>query len=143
MKKALLAFLLIGSITSSCKKESGNTSNPLDPINGSWRNTVWGGVANNDIIINISKSSRTAVIQSLGSQTFNFSVGETILSNITATSNAQVFTSDAIFKYGPNNQNTANTTATITLINNNQQIDVVYEPANGITPAEYVYTKVE
>ncbi len=132
----MLAFVLLGTIfTSSCKKNDTNESNPLDPIEGKWKNTVWGGAANNDIIININKSSRTAVIQNLGTQTFNYTVGETILSNITATSNAQVFTSDAIFKYGTNNQTTANTTATITLINNNTQFDVVYAPANGITPA--------
>lgn len=141
MKKTILAFLLIGTMITSCKKDSDNTSNPLDSLDGLWKNTVWGGASNNNIIINISKSSRTAVIQSLGSQTFNYTVGETILSNIAATSVAKVFTSDAIFKYGPNNENIANTTATITLINNDQQIDIVYEPVNGITTAEYIYTR--
>lgn len=55
-----------------------------------------GGAFNISIIINIIKSSRTAVIQSLCSQTFNYTIRETILSNIAATPVAKVLTSYAI-----------------------------------------------
>lgn len=144
MKKITLAACIMAiALVTSCSKSSDDSTppNPLAAVNGNWKNTVWGGVSNNDIIINISQSSRTGVIQSLGAQTFNYTAGETILSNITATSNANVFTSNGIFKYGAGNTNVANTTVTLTLLNNGQQLEAVYAPANGVTPATYVYTR--
>jgi hypothetical protein len=136
----LIAIALVTA--TACKKSSNtNPANPLAAVNANWKNTNWGGVANNDIVIKIDQTSATGVIQSIGAQTFNYVVGETIFSSIAATANASVFNCNAIFKYGAGNQTTANTTATITLQGNGSQILIHYTAAAGIQPPDYVYTK--
>lgn len=144
MKKTLLLSLLTGSILifTACKKSSTTPTpaNPLAAINASWINTAWGGAPNNPIVITIDQNTAAGVIKSIGSQTYNFSVGETILSNIAASANTAVFNCNAIFKYGNGNQTVANTTATITLVNS-AQILIHYQPAAGIQPPDYNYTK--
>jgi hypothetical protein len=126
---------------SSCSKECPVEVNPLSTLNGNWKNTLWGGVGNNEIVVKIDQTTKTGVIQSIGAKTFNFAPNETIFSNITATGDKTIFNCNAIFKYGNNNQSIANTTATITLQNSNAQILVRYAVAQGIQPPDYVYTK--
>lgn len=137
----LLLLTCILALSPSCKKDSETPANPLATLNGTWKNTTWGGVAGNNMIINISQSSATAVVQSIGTQTFNYAVGETILSNITPATGSSVFNGTGIFKYGTGNQTVASTTAVITLQNNNQEISVSYAPVNGIQPPTYVYSR--
>lgn len=143
MRKLTLisSIFLAVAFVSSCKKDKGSTVNQLQPLSGNWKNSSWGGVPGNEIVLRINETTANGVIQSIGSQTFNFSVGETILSNITPSSGVSVFNCNAIFKYGSGNQNVASTTAVITLQNNNQQISIEYAPANGIAPPTYVYVK--
>ena len=137
----LFSVFSLSLAVQSCKKDSASSANPLVNLNGTWKNTVWGGVPNNNIIINISQTSGSGVIQSLGTQTFNYTVGETILSNIVAGSGSSSFNCNAIFKYGTNNQTVANTTAVISLSSNNQEISITYAPVNGIQPPTYVYSR--
>jgi hypothetical protein len=143
MKKYICFIVIAIALLSAtaCKKDSTTGTSPLSAVNGNWKNTVWGGVANNDIVIKIDETAKTGVILSIGAQTFNFAVNETILSNITATGNASVFSCSAIFKYGAGNLSTANTTATITLQNSGGQILIHYTAAAGIQPPDYTYTK--
>lgn len=137
-----IAVAIVLLSATACKKSStASPANSLAAVNANWKNTNWGGAANNDIVIKIDQAAANGVIQSIGAQTFNFAVNETILSNITATGNASVFNSAAIFKYGSNNQSTANTTATITLQNSGAQILIHYTAAQGIQPPDYIYTK--
>ena len=140
--RLVLVSLLLTAGMISCKKDKEPTPNPLASLQGNWLTSDWGGATGNNLVINISQTSASAVIQSIGSQTFNYSVGETILSNITAASGSStVFKCNAIFKYGTGNQTVANTTAQITLQSNNQQISILYAPVNGIQPPVYVYNK--
>ncbi len=144
MKKCIYCIAVSIALLSAtaCKKSStSNPANPLAAVNANWKNTNWGGAANNDIVIKIDQTAATGVIQFLGAQTFNFAVGETIFSNIAATTNASVFNSNAIFKYGAGNMSTANTTATITLQGSGTQILIHYTAAAGIQPPDYLYTK--
>jgi hypothetical protein len=143
MKKYLFSIGLAIALmfTNGCSKECPVEANPLASLNGNWKNTLWGGVANNEIVIKIDQTSKTGVIQSIGAKTFNFAPNETIFSNITATGDKTVFTCGAIFKYGNGNQSIANTTATISLQNSNAQILVRYAAAQGIQPPDYIYTK--
>jgi hypothetical protein len=143
--KKYIYFMVVATVmlsATACKKSSTtDTANPLAAVNANWKNINWGGVANNDIVIKIDQTAATGVIQSIGTQTFNYTVGETIFSNITATANASVFNCAAIFKYGAGNMSTANTTATITLQGSGTQILIHYTAAAGIQPPDYVYTK--
>jgi hypothetical protein len=146
MKKyfyCITASIVFFSFT-ACKKRSSPApaANPLSTINASWQNTVWGGVSNNPIVIKIDQNTKNGIVQSIGSQTFNFAAGETILSSITATATTTLFNCNAIFKYGGGNQTVANTTATITVQSNGQQILIHYAPAAEIQPPDYVYTKL-
>jgi hypothetical protein len=142
-----LLFYLAATTTilffASCKKSETtiNPANPLSAVNGNWYVNTWGGVPNNIYVFKIDQNLKTGVIQSLGSQPFGYTVGETILSNMTATANANVFTSNAIFKYGVNNGSTANTTATLTLQNNNTQLLVQLAAAQGVQPNDWTYLR--
>jgi hypothetical protein len=139
--KKILFYCLTAIALISCGKDDTAPANPLAALNGNWANNSWGGTSGNQIVIAINQNAATGSIVSLGSQTYNFSVGEVIFSNITRNSaNSSLFNCNAIFKYGPGNTQTANTTATITL-QNNQQILVQYTAAAGIQPPDYTYTK--
>jgi hypothetical protein len=127
----------------ACKKSSTATPaiNSLAAINASWYVTTWGGVANNNFVYKIDQSLKTSVVQSIGTQPFGYAVGETILSNITATANASVFTCDAIFHYGNNNGSTASTTGTLTLQTSGTQLLVHLAAAQGVQPNDWTYLK--
>lgn len=144
MKKLFyLAASTILLFFAACKKNETTTppANPLAAINGNWYVNTWGGVPNNIYVFKIDQNLKTGVIQSLGSQPFGYSVGETILSNITATAIPTIFTGNAVFKYGVNNTSTANTTATLTLLNNNTQLLVQLAAAQGVQPNDWTYLK--
>ncbi len=141
MKKILFIISILAIIT-SCKKNNANTStNPLSALHGNWKFNTWCGVPDNPIFVNISESSQNGIVDSIGMGSCNYSKGEIIFSNITATTNSGVFSCNAIFKYGSGNTNIAQTTATLTLQNSNQIMWVHYQPASGIQPPDFYYTK--
>jgi hypothetical protein len=140
MKKILLFCMTVTSLF-GCSKDDTSPANPLAPLNGNWINNNWGGTAGNQIVININQNAASGSIVSIGSQSYNFSVGEVIFSNISKNStNPSRFDCNAIFKYGPSNTQIANTTATITL-QNSQEILISYTAFAGIQPPDYMYTK--
>jgi hypothetical protein len=147
MKKyfsCITLFILLFSFT-ACKKSSNDPApvpaNPIASLNASWYVNSWGGIANNSFVFKIDQNLKTGVVQTVGAQPFGYAVGETILSNITATANTAVFTCNAVFKYGNNNGSTANTTGTLTLQINNTQLLVHLEAAQGVQPNDWTYLK--
>jgi hypothetical protein len=139
-----IAFAIALLSFSACKKSSTTpapAANPLAPLNASWYVTTWGGVANNNFVYKIDQTLKSGVVQTVGSQPFGYSAGETILSNITAGTNSNVYTCDAIFHYGNNNSSTAITTGTLTLLVNGTQLLVHLAAAQGIQPNDWTYLK--
>jgi hypothetical protein len=134
--------ILLFSIT-ACKKSSTSEipNNSLASLNGSWYVTNWNGIANNLFVFKIDQNLKTGIVQTVGTDPAGYSLGETVLSNIATTTNTTVFTGNAIFKYGNNNTNTANTTATLTLQANGTQLLVKLAAAQGIQPPDWIYVK--
>ena len=143
MKKIITfsKLLFIIFLLNACKKNDTTSANPLAPINGNWVFSTWCGTANNPLVLAIDQTTANGTVKSIAAVTCNYTTNEIILSAITATSNALVFNCNAIFKYGSTNQNTATTTATITLQSNNTQILIHYAAAAGIQPPDFIYTK--
>jgi hypothetical protein len=138
-----IALSIVFFSFTACKKSSNDPApaNPIAALNASWYVTNWGGVANNSFMFKIDQNLKTGVVQTVGVQPLGYTAGETILSNITATANAAVFTCNAVFKYGNNNSSTANTTGTLTLQTNNSQLLIHLSAAQGIQPPDYIYLK--
>ncbi len=138
-------MIAVGAIMliASCKKSDtqSGTADALASLNGSWYTSAWGGVNNNSLTFVISSSAATGVITQIGSQTFNFAVGDMLLQNITAGSNG-TYNCIGKYTYGTNNQSTSTRAAVLTLQNNNTQLTVDYPALNASFPEiVYVYQK--
>ena len=137
--KTILAAILIMAII-SCSKKS-NTAQPAT-LTGTWSANNWGGVSGNICTFSVSSGSTTGIITQLGVQTFNFSVGDHLYSNITASVNG-TYSATGKYTYGNGNSNVGAATATMTLQNNNTLLLVEYsrDPSTNITPPSYYFKR--
>jgi hypothetical protein len=139
----LCSFVMFLSITMFCACSKSNDSNnnnngSLAKLTGIWATPAWGGTTGDTLKLQISGTTAgTGKIISIASTTWNFSVGETILSNIVAGSSSVLFTGSGIYKHEAGNSVTSNSEIVITLSNNFTQMQVVYT-ATGIS---YYYVK--
>lgn len=136
-KTILAAILIIAFI--SCKKS--NTAQPAT-LTGTWSASNWGGISGNICTFTVNSSDTTGIITQLGSQPFNFSVGDRIYYNITA-SGTGAYNATGKYTYGNGNINVGAAAATLTLQNNNKLLFVQYsqDPATGITPPSYYFKR--
>lgn len=123
--------------SSSPTNPSGTSS--LTSLSGTWSTPAWGGVGGNPLAVRIDQSTQTGTIQSIGTQTFGYAVGDVVWNGIATTATNNVFSCNAIFRYGTNNQSVATTTGTITL--QGSQILVRLNAAAGVQPPEYTYSR--
>jgi len=138
-KTILVAILVMAFI--SCSKKS-DTAQPAT-LTGTWSASNWGGVSGNICTFTVSSSDTTAIITQLGSQPFNFSVGDHIYYNITA-SGTGAYNATGKYTYGNGNINVGAFTATLTLQNNNKLLLVQYSPNPAIvdfTPPSYYFKR--
>ena len=138
-RSALLVILIITFI--SCKKSSTKQSGTLD---GTWTTNNWGGVSGNVCTWMVSSNATTGVITQLGNQPFNFSVGDQLYSNITA-SGTGTYNATGKYTYGVNNAQSATRPCTLTL-NNSTTLTADYPPITsgvnaGFGEIIYVFQK--
>lgn len=139
-KSFLAAILLMAFI--SCKKS--DTTKQASSLNGTWSTTNWGGVSANVCTWMVSSNATTGVITQLGSQPFNFSVGDQLYSNITA-SGTGTYNATGKYTYGVNNAQSATRPCTLTL-NNSTTLTADYPPITsgvnaGFGEIIYVFQK--
>lgn len=136
--KTILAAILIMAFI-SCKKS--DTAKPAT-LSGTWSTNNWGGITGNICTWTVGTNASAGIVSKLGSQTFNFSIGDQIYSNITAAGTG-TYNAMGKYTYGAGNTNVGHAQATMTLQNNNTQLYVHYaqDAATGITPPDYSYTR--
>lgn len=140
--KSILATILILAFI-SCKKS--NTTTQAGTLSGTWTTNVWGGVSGNVCTWTVSANATTGTITQLGSQTFNFSVGDQLYSGITS-SGTGTYNATGKYTYGVNNSQSSTRPCTLTLSNNNTTLTAYYPSitsgANaGFGPITYVFQK--
>ena len=139
MKKYILIPALLIMVF-SCKKS--DTVKQSGTLAGTWETTNWGG-ANGDIMAFAINSGLTAGnITQLGAQTFGFTVGDVLYTNITSTGTG-TYSTTGTYRYGPNGQSVGHASATLTLQNNNTVLYAHYaqDPGTGFTPPDYSYQR--
>lgn len=136
--KTILAAILVTAFI-SCKKSA--TPQPAT-LTGTWSNNIWYNVSGNICTFSVAPNATTGIITQLGSQPFNFSVGDQLFSNITAAGTG-AYHAMGKYTYGAGNAQVGSTVATLTLQNNNKQLYVQYSPddSTGITPPNYIYKR--
>ncbi len=122
--KSILAAILIMAFI-SCKKS--DTTKPAGTVSGTWTTTIWGGINGNVCTWNAGANATTGTITKLGSQTFNFSVGDQLYSSITA-SGTGIYNATGKYTYGANNAQSGTRPCTLTLSNNNNTLTADYPP---------------
>jgi hypothetical protein len=121
--KSILAAILILAFI-SCKKS--DTTKQTGTLSGTWTTTSWGGVNGNVCTWTTSTDISTGTITQLGSQTFNFAVGDQLYSNIPASGGA--YNATGKYTYGTNNSQSGTRPCTLTLSNNNNTLTANYPP---------------
>ncbi len=139
-KSILPAILLMAFI--SCKKS--DTAKQASTLDGTWSTNMWGGVSGNVCTWMVSSNATTGVITQLGSQPFNFSVGDQLYSNITS-SGTGTYNATGKYTYGVNNAQSATRPCTLTL-NNSTTLTADYPPITsgvntGFGEIIYVFQK--
>jgi len=136
---AILAAILVMAFI-SCSKKS-NTAQPAT-LTGTWSASNWGGISGNICTFTVSSSDTAGIITQLGGQPFNFSIGDHIYNNITA-SGTDTYNATGKYTYGNGNINVGAAAATLTLQNSNKLLFVQYsqDPATGITPPSYYFNR--
>src|SRR5665213_332422 len=136
---AILAAILVMAFI-SCSKKS-NTAQPAT-LTGTWSASNWGGISGNICTFTVSSSDTAGIITQLGGQPFNFSIGDHIYYNITA-SGTGTYNATGKYTYGNGNINVGAAAATLTLQNSNKLLSVQYsqDPATGITPPSYYFNR--
>lgn len=135
----ILAFLFISSLL-SCKKAEV-THAPANLV-GNWSTNIWYGVSGDICTFSVSSNANTGVITQLGSQPFNFSVGDILFSNITNVAPGS-YTALGKYTFGTNNLVVGSTAASLTLQSNNTQLLVQYseDPVTHYTPRTYIFVR--
>lgn len=138
----LLSAVLLGITIFSCSKSKDvkPTPNPLAALVATWSVSVWGGVQNNPLTFSISSNATTAVITQVGSQPFNFAVGDQLYSSIAA-SGTNSWTCMGKYTYGVNNATVAQRPAVMSLQNGGTELEVDYPANNGFAALTYFYQK--
>jgi len=87
--------------------------------------SAWGGVNNNYLSFSVDPTAATGTVTKVGSQPFNFAIGDKLLTNIIYNAPGR-FNATGKFTYGANNSSTKTRAAIITLQNNNTQMTIDY-----------------
>ena len=132
--KSILAALLIMAFISCKKSDAAKQSGTLS---GTWTTTNWGGVNGDVCTWTVSSDATTGTIKQLGSQTFNFSVGDQLFSDIKASSTG-TYSATGKYTYGVNNAQSSTRPCTLTLSNNNNTLVADYPPITSGVNAGFV-----
>lgn len=135
---------------SGCKKSNDSVNNnnnvttgPIAKLLGNWATPAWGGTVGDTLKLSIAGSTAgNGKILSIATTSWNYSVGEVILSNIvpavvSGVTSTTSYTGTGVYKYDVGNSVSSNSTVTITLSNNFTQMQVAYA-ATGLS---YYYVK--
>ncbi len=131
--KSIFATILLMAFI-SCKKSDNATQ--TSSLNGTWTTTTWGGVNGNVCTWTVNSNATTGTITQLGSQTFNFSVGDQLYSGITS-SGTGTYNATGKYTYGVNNAQSGSRPCTLTLSNNNTTLTANYPPITSGTNAGF------
>jgi hypothetical protein len=140
-----LALLLLVAAFGHCKKSDSPAPGNLSSVNGTWQTTVWGG-SSDTAAVTISSSTATGLMSFISSGAAaltNFSVGDSIFSNIMATGTT-TFSMRGMYRFKDNNSvwQVGHANGTLTLENSSTLLaHYSTDAGTGITPPDYYWTK--
>jgi hypothetical protein len=139
------AMLVLVATLGHCKKSDSSTPGNLTSINGTWQTTVWGG-SSDTANVTISSSTATGLMSFISTDAAtvtNFSVGDSIFSNIKATGGT-TFSMRGMYRYKDNNSvwQVGHANGTLTLENSTTLLaHYSTDASTGITPPDYYWSK--
>jgi hypothetical protein len=139
-KTSILVLLVLVTL-SSCSKKATPTpaaSAGISLLAGNWETTQWGGISGDILIFTVDKTTAQGTVDGISGQTFGFSTGTIIFSDIKANTDGTFSCSGAYTQLVTGAM--ATRSATMSLQNNNTQLTVNYPAINSSYPAiTYVY----